>query len=148
MLGLLGLEEEGALLDDLVVLEVLYLVELFGHDHLRDCPVELGLLDLLHLWRLLLEWLGLGRFGFVLVYSLLLDDFLDVLYPGEVDSILYVGVPLLKLVDVAGAHMEALELGVFDLHEHLHDPAEVLLILGFSNAEGPQGVLLEIFGED
>lgn len=54
---------------------------------------------------------------------------LKVLNPGHINPILKIAIPLLILNDVVGPDMEALETGLLVLHDHLHHPTEVLLVL-------------------
>lgn len=76
-----------------------------------------------------------------IILILQMNMLLKVLNPGHINPILKIAIPLLILNDVVGPDMEALETGLFVLHDHLHHPAEVLLVFWFSDAEAFQGIL-------
>lgn len=64
-----------------------------------------------------------------IILILPMNMLLKVLNPGHINPILKIAIPLLILNDVVGPDMEALETGLLVLHDHLHHPTEVLLVL-------------------
>lgn len=82
------------------------------------------------------------------VVILAVNMLLKVLDPGHVDAVLEVAIPLLILDDVVCADVEALESRLLVLHDRLHHPAEVLLVLRFADAEALQRILAQVLGED
>ena len=68
-------------------------------------------------------------------------EFLEVLDSCHIDSLFDLSVPLLILSNVIASQVKVFDLVlVVNLHHDLHDPAKVVLVLGFSYAEALEGV--------
>lgn len=73
-----------------------------------------------------------------------INFFCEIVRMCDIDSNFNIPIPLFKLRYVVSAQVETLKLRPLHLHNYLHHPTEVLLILRFTNTETTQRVLTQM----